>query len=67
MEPMHLLLRFGGYWVGLLEPLNKDNIMENEPIEFPTEEDRKAAIVEFHDAMRESEAPLKSVSPEELW
>jgi hypothetical protein len=41
--------------------------MENEPIEFPTEEDRKAALVEFHDAMRESEAPLKSVSPEELW
>jgi hypothetical protein len=40
--------------------------MENEPIEFPTEEDRKAALEEFHAAMRESEARLKSVSPEEL-
>jgi len=40
--------------------------MENEPIEFPTEADRKAALEEFHAVMRESEARLKSLSPEEL-
>jgi hypothetical protein len=39
---------------------------ESDPIDFPNEADKETALEEFRDAMRASEARLKSVSPEEL-
>jgi hypothetical protein len=39
---------------------------ESDPIDFPNEADKEAALDEFHTAVRASEARLKSVSREEL-
>jgi hypothetical protein len=39
---------------------------ESDPIDFPNQADKEAALEEFHAARRAAEAPLKSVSPEEL-
>lgn len=39
---------------------------ESDPIDFPTEQDKKAALEEFDAEMRAAKARLKSVSTEEL-
>jgi hypothetical protein len=39
---------------------------ESDPIDFPTEADKKAALEKFDAEMRAAKARLKSVSPEEL-
>jgi hypothetical protein len=39
---------------------------ESDPIDFPDEADKKAALEEFHAVMRASEARLKSAPPEAL-
>jgi hypothetical protein len=39
---------------------------ESDAIDFPNEADKETALKELHGTMRASEAPLKSLSPEEL-
>jgi hypothetical protein len=39
---------------------------ESDPIDFPSEADKKAALDEFDTQMRAAKARLKSVSPEQL-
>jgi hypothetical protein len=71
---MKPFLKSGWCCVGFSEHLNlhpllinKDNAMsETDPIDFPIEADRKAALEEFDAQMRTAHAHLKSVSREEL-